>query len=75
MLVAEDNAVNQRLIVRLLEKCGHRVALASNGREALEVLEREACDLVLMDVQMPEMDGLETTAALREKEKTFRWWR
>jgi two-component system, sensor histidine kinase and response regulator len=70
VLLAEDNAVNQRLAVRLLEKRGHRVTVAGNGREALEALEKESFDLVFMDVQMPEMDGLEATAAIREKEKT-----
>jgi two-component system sensor histidine kinase/response regulator len=68
-LVAEDNAVNQRLIARLLEKRGHRVVLAKNGREALEALEKQPFDLVLMDLQMPEMDGFEATRLLREKEK------
>jgi CheY-like chemotaxis protein len=70
ILLAEDNQVNQRLAVRLLEKRGHRVVVASNGREALEALERHKFDLVLMDVQMPELDGLETTAAIRQKERT-----
>jgi PAS domain S-box-containing protein len=69
VLLAEDNAVNQKLAVRLLEKRGHSVAVAGNGREALEALEKESFDLVFMDVQMPEMDGLEATAAIREKEK------
>jgi PAS domain S-box-containing protein len=72
VLVAEDNAVNQQLAVRLLEKQGHTVAVAGNGREALEALEKAApCgfDVVLMDVQMPEMDGVEATAAIRQKEK------
>ena len=69
VLLAEDNAVNQRLAVRLLEKRGHRVVVASNGREAVEALEKESFDLVFMDVQMPEMDGLEATTAIREKEK------
>jgi signal transduction histidine kinase/DNA-binding response OmpR family regulator len=69
VLLAEDNPVNQRLVTRLLEKRGHRVAVAANGREALEALEKDSFDLVFMDVQMPEMDGLEATAALREKEK------
>jgi PAS domain S-box-containing protein len=70
VLLAEDNNVNQRLAVRLLEKRGHRVVVASNGREALDALEKGKFDLVLMDVQMPEMDGLEATAGIREKEKS-----
>ena len=69
MLLAEDNAVNQRLTGSLLEKRGHRVVVAGNGREALEALEKETFDLVMMDVQMPEMDGLAATLAIREKEK------
>ena len=68
-LVAEDNAVNQRLIARLLEKKGHTVTLAQNGREALDVLEKRSFDIVLMDGQMPEMDGFEATRRIREKEK------
>jgi two-component system, sensor histidine kinase and response regulator len=70
ILLAEDNAVNQRLAVRLLEKRGHRVTVAGNGREALQALEKESFDLVFMDVQMPEMDGLEASAVIREKEKS-----
>ena len=69
MLLAEDNQVNQRLAARLLEKRGHRVSIAANGREALEALEKESYDLVLMDLQMPEMDGFEATSAIREKER------
>jgi PAS domain S-box-containing protein len=69
VLLAEDNLVNQRLVVRLLEKRGHRVAVAGSGLEVLVALEKESFDLVLMDVQMPEMDGLEATTAIREKEK------
>jgi PAS domain S-box-containing protein len=70
VLLAEDNAVNQRLAVRLLEKRGHSVVVANNGLEAVQALEKESFDLVFMDVQMPEMDGLEATAAIREKEKS-----
>jgi signal transduction histidine kinase/DNA-binding response OmpR family regulator len=70
VLLAEDNVVNQRLVVRLLEKGGHRVAVAANGLEALAALKKEHFDLVLMDVQMPEMDGMEATAAIREEEKS-----
>jgi CheY-like chemotaxis protein len=69
VLVAEDNAVNQLLATRLLEKRGHRVVMTASGREALEALVKDRFDLVLMDVQMPEMDGLQATVALREKEK------
>jgi signal transduction histidine kinase/DNA-binding response OmpR family regulator len=69
VLLAEDNAVNQRLASRLLEKRGHSVVVAENGREALAALEKESFDLVLMDVQMPVMDGFEATAAIRKKEE------
>jgi CheY-like chemotaxis protein len=68
VLLAEDNPVNQRVASRLLEKQGHAVALAANGREALDRLEHERFDLVLMDVQMPEMDGLEAVTILRQRE-------
>lgn len=69
VLVAEDNAVNQLLVRRMLEKRGHRVMVVNNGREALAATEEGNYDLVLMDVQMPEMDGIEATLAIREKEK------
>ncbi len=68
ILLAEDNPVNQRLASRLLEKRGHSVVVAGNGRGALEALEKEYFDLVFMDVQMPVMDGFEATAAIRKKE-------
>src|ERR1700735_2837883 len=69
VLLAEDNAVNQRLAVRLLEKRGHHVVVAGNGAEALAAMDKQDFDLVFMDVQMPEMDGLEATAVIRGKEK------
>ncbi len=69
ILLAEDNRVNQRLAGRLLEKAGHRVVIASNGLKAVAAFEKEAFDLILMDVQMPEMNGYEATASIREKEK------
>jgi CheY-like chemotaxis protein len=68
ILLAEDNAVNQRLAVALLERRGHQVVVAANGREALAMIERDRFDAVLMDVQMPEMDGYEATAAIRARE-------
>jgi PAS domain S-box-containing protein len=68
ILVAEDNAVNQRLILRLLEQRGHHVVVVGNGRETLDALERDTFDVVLMDVQMPDMDGFEATAEIRKKE-------
>ena len=69
VLLAEDNSVNQKLAVRLLEKHNCKVTVANTGREVLSVLEKNNFDIVLMDLQMPEMDGLETTAIIREEEK------
>jgi len=69
ILLAEDNAVNQRLAVGVLEKRGHKVTIAGNGKEALDALENRRFDLILMDIQMPVLDGFEATAAIREKEK------
>jgi two-component system, sensor histidine kinase and response regulator len=69
ILLAEDNLVNQRLATRVLEKRGHLVTVAGNGKEAVVAMEMNTFDLVLMDLQMPEMDGFEATAALREREK------
>jgi len=70
ILVVEDNAINQKLAARILEKRGHTTVVASNGKEALKALEGESFDLILMDVQMPEMDGFEATAAIREREES-----
>jgi CheY-like chemotaxis protein len=69
ILLAEDNAVNQRLVARLLEKRGHTVEIASNGREVVEKSWRQNFDVVLMDVQMPELNGFDATRAIREREK------
>src|SRR5262249_37791223 len=69
ILLAEDNSVNQLLAIRLLEKRGHRVTVTSNGQEALAALENDDFDALLMDVQMPVMDGFEATAAIRERER------
>jgi two-component system sensor histidine kinase/response regulator len=68
ILLAEDNVVNRRVAVRTLEKRGHSVVAVNSGRDAIEELARQRFDLVLMDVQMPEMDGLEATAIIRQME-------
>jgi len=70
ILVAEDNVVNQRVALRILEKRGHDVTIVNNGREAVAALEHGAFDVVLMDVQMPELGGFEATAIIRETERT-----
>jgi two-component system, sensor histidine kinase and response regulator len=69
ILLAEDNPVNQRLAIRMLEKQGHTVVVVQDGQKALAALAQQAFDLVLMDVQMPEMDGLATAAAIRTRER------
>ncbi|MHC4716833.1 MAG: hybrid sensor histidine kinase/response regulator, partial [Planctomycetota bacterium] len=69
LLLAEDNPVNQALAARILEKHGHRVTVVGNGREAVEAAGAGSFDLILMDVQMPAMDGLEATAAIRDGER------
>ena len=69
VLVAEDNIVNQRVAEGLLTRRGHLVTVVGNGREAVDALRRGEFDVVLMDVQMPEMDGFEATAAIREWER------
>jgi CheY-like chemotaxis protein len=70
ILLTEDNAVNQRIASRLLEKEGHVVVVADDGAKALKACKENTFDLILMDVQMPVMDGIEATAAIRQTEKT-----
>ncbi|HCL89827.1 MAG TPA: hybrid sensor histidine kinase/response regulator [Candidatus Atribacteria bacterium] len=69
ILLAEDNIINQKLGVRLLEKQGCQTVVANNGREAVELVQKDGFDLVLMDLQMPEMDGIEATKEIRKREK------
>jgi len=71
VLLTEDNTINRTLVVRLLSKRGHSVVVALNGKQAVSAHEKQAFDLVLMDIQMPEMDGFEATAAIRQKEKAM----
>jgi PAS domain S-box-containing protein len=72
LLLAEDNAINQKIATRMLEKLGHRVTVAGNGQEALDAIGREGFDAVFMDVQMPEMDGLAATGKIRVGERHSR---
>src|SRR5215472_17204502 len=69
VLLAEDNPVNQTLVIRILERLGHKVQVVNNGKEALRQVQAVEFDLILMDVQMPEMDGLEATTAIRQAER------
>ena len=70
VLLAEDNAINQKLAIRLLEKQGHTVTLAADGIEAVAAVEQIDFDVVLMDVQMPNMSGLEAAVAIRAAERS-----
>jgi CheY-like chemotaxis protein len=69
ILLAEDGLVNQKLAIALLRKKGHDVTVANNGKEAVECVAEQDFDVILMDVEMPEMDGYQATAAVREREK------
>ena len=69
MLLADDSPTNRRLAMRLLEKRGHAVTAVEDGQQAVRAVEKDTYDIILMDVQMPEMDGLEATAAIRESEQ------
>ncbi|MFO0929545.1 MAG: response regulator [Gemmataceae bacterium] len=69
ILLVDDNLINQTVAARLLEKAGHRVTVAGNGAAAVAEVDRQAFDVVLMDVQMPEMDGFQATEAIRRRER------
>ena len=71
IMVAEDNLVNQKLVVRFLEQAGHQPVVANTGKEALQMWHEDSFDAILMDVQMPEMDGLAATSAIRAAEKVL----
>jgi CheY-like chemotaxis protein len=73
ILVAEDSVVNQKVVSWLLESRGHRVSIVRNGREAVAALKEQNFDIVLMDVEMPEVDGFEATALIRASESTGKW--